>query len=75
MTYAALKICTPEQFDAIKIMLEPPDKTTTPVRSIRVFVDFSLPDGWLYFVLTKRGNMENADPIHGGIDPEGGIST
>lgn len=42
---------------------------------LRVLRDFSLPEGWLYFIQeSERFSQPNAT-IHGGISPEGDIHT
>lgn len=70
MTKEAVDICTPDQFEAIKHLIADGNKR------IRVFVDFSLPKGYLYFVVERQGNLHpETAPIHGGIDAYGSVST
>jgi len=74
MTREAARICTRKQWDAIVRQLG-------EARRMRVFVDFSLPEGYLYFIRhtphyeTSEGSIREGGTIHGGIDPQGGIST
>lgn len=70
ITREAVKILTNPQLEAIKHLLL--DDTC-----LGVFVDFSLPPGYVYFIREKRGNLhtETMPPLHGGIDPEGSVST
>lgn len=67
MTREAVKICTPEQMSAIVTQLGDNHKMS-------VFVDFSLPKDWLYFIQTGVFNFE-VHAIHGGIAPDGSVST
>lgn len=67
MSKEACAICTPAQFAAIV-------RNMGENRKMSVFVDFSLPTGYLYFVRQAEYNGE-VHTIHGGIDPEGSVST
>ena len=67
MTRQAAAICTPAQFAAILVQLG-------EARRMRVFIDYSLPTGYLYFIRSGEYNGETHS-IYGGIDPDGGIST
>lgn len=71
-TYDAIKICTLAQLKAINSQLGDPG-----IRKLSVFVDFSLPRGYLYCVRhTYYPHSEiRIGTIHMGIDPEGRIST
>ena len=74
MTREAVRICTPQQFETIKTQLG-------DYRRMRVFIDFSLPDGYLYFIRsTESRNLQGTVvgetvQIHGGISKQGQIST
>lgn len=69
ITREAVEILTHQQFDAIKRQLLNGTK-------LRVFIDFSLPNGYVYFIRSRQGNLHTSDnPIHGGISPEGDVST
>lgn len=67
MTRQAAEICTPCQWAAIKTQLG-------ENRKMNVFLDFSLPIGYLYFIRTGVHNYE-VHAIHGGIAPDGSVST
>lgn len=69
MTREAMHICTNAQLASIQHLL-------TEGHKLRIFVDFSLPEGYLYFIKSRQGNMHvDSTPLHGGIDPDGAIST
>jgi hypothetical protein len=68
MTIEAAKLCTHAQFDSIVSQMGDD-------RDMRVIVDFSLPKGYLYFIRTTYNTQQVGGQIHGGIDPEGRIST
>lgn len=40
--------------------------------AINCSVDFSLPEGYIYFV---KGNPHNNHELHGGVSPDGDVST
>jgi hypothetical protein len=66
-TREAAARCTPEQFTAINNQLG-------DERKMRIMVGFELPSGYLYFIRYGWYN-DQVHTIHGGIDPDGGIST
>lgn len=68
-TNEAVDVCTPSQWDAIKSMLDS-DRPT----KVSVFIDFSLPKGYVAFI-SMRDNNGSITEIMGGIDSDGRIST
>lgn len=66
-TPEALRISTDKQREMIAGLFD----GHTGVVKITVTVDFSLPEGYVYVVMESY----NRPPIHGGIDPEGSMST
>lgn len=74
-TREAASILTDAQWNAILNQLGDPGETWVR-RTMSIFVDFSLPAGYVYFVRkTYNGITNQSGEIHGGIDPDGGIST
>lgn len=74
-TAKAAAILTPQQWDSVVRQLGDVNDTKVK-RTMSVFVDPSLPDGYVYFVRkTYNGFIDSGGEIHGGIDPEGRIST
>lgn len=74
-TSNAAVILTDAQWNSIIVQLG--DVTDTSVRrTMSVFVDPSLPTGYVYFVRkTYNGITNSPGEIHGGIAPDGSIST
>lgn len=68
-TNEAIDVTTPEQWNAIKEMLDSDYPT-----KISVFVDFSLPTGYVAFISMRDVNGTISE-IQGGIDADGRVST
>lgn len=66
-TPEALGIMTLEQRDRIRQLFD----DGSIVHSVRASVDLSLPTGYIYVII----QYSPGEPIHGGIDPEGSMST
>ena len=67
MSDDAVGVCTEPQFSAIKRLV----KNCT---ELKVSQDFTLPTGWLYFIITF-GDTSKSKSTHGGISPEGNVNT